>query len=115
MKEPWTIRKFRKGDIYVDAFLGQSKTEVLDTNNKTILKNTWFDPCKMDWVSDIVDVDVKRSKDPREDTYFLITHQKVLVESKDEEENLLRETNVMIKDYKEKFGDKNRCTGEEIK
>lgn len=112
MKEPYQIRKFRKGDVYVDAFLGQSKTEVIDTNDIAVLKNTWFDPCKMDWVSDTVNVDIVRSKDPRKDTYFIITHQKVLVESNDEENGLLAKTNEMIKDYKENIGNKNRCTGE---
>lgn len=115
MKEPYKIRKFRKGDIYVDTFLGQSKMEVLDTNDKAILKNIWFDPCKMDWISDTVNIDIKRSKNPREDTYFIITHDKVLVESKNEEDSLLSKTNLLIKDYKEKFGEKNRCTGEEIR
>lgn len=50
------IRKFRKGDIWVDSFTGQSKSEVLEVDgNRVKLKATWFDPCVMDWKSDIIE------------------------------------------------------------
>jgi len=38
MKETWTIRRYRKGDTYVDAFLGQSKIEVLEADHQVKLK-----------------------------------------------------------------------------
>lgn len=101
MKEPWTIRRFRKGDIYVDAFLGQSKIEVLEANQKIKLRMTWFDPCAMDWKSEIVD--------SSQDTYFNTTHYKLLIENKKEEEELLKDTNKMITDYRKLYGTENRC------
>lgn len=111
MKEPYQIREFKKGDVYVDPFVGQSKTEVIEIepDNIVVLKNTWFDPCKMDWASESIKVKVERRKSPREDTYFIITHGKVLVENKDEETVLLAETNEMIKNYKEKYESHEYC------
>lgn len=48
MKMPYEIGRFRKSDVYVDAFLGQGKMEVIDLQkNKVTLKNTWFDGCSM--------------------------------------------------------------------
>jgi hypothetical protein len=98
------IRKYRKGDIYVDSFTGQSKMEVLEANHKVKLLMTWFDPCAMDWKSYIVSTD--------QDSYFIETHfRPILVKNKKEEEILLKETNNMIKEYRKLYGTgtKNRC------
>lgn len=96
------IRKFRKGDIYVDGFTDQSKMEVLEANHKVKLRMTWFDPCIMDWKSEIVDTD--------QNAYFDEIHFRgLLVENKEEEERLLRETNKAIENYRKMYGTKNRC------
>lgn len=96
------VRKFRKGDIYVDSFTGQSKMEVLEADHKVKLLMTWFDPCAMDWKSEIVDTD--------QSTYFNATHiRPILVESKEEEEMFLRKTNNAIEEYRKLYGIKNRC------
>lgn len=103
MKEAVTdIRKYRKGDVYVDSFTGQSKMEVLDANHKVKLLMTWFDPCSMDWKSYIVNTD--------QDSYFIETHfRPILVENKEEEERFLRYTNKMIEEYRKLYRTKNRC------
>lgn len=96
------IRKYRKGDIYVDSFTGQSKMEVLEANHKVKLLMTWFDPCSMDWKSYIVNTD--------QDSYSIETHfRPILVENKKEEERLLRDTNKMIEEYRKLYRTKNRC------
>jgi len=96
------IRKYRKGDIYVDSFTGQSKMEVIDANHKVKLLMTWFDPCSMDWKSYIVNTD--------QDSYFIETHfRPILVENKEEEERFLRDTNKMIEEYRKLYRTKNRC------
>lgn len=83
------IRKFRKGDVWVDSFTGQS----------------WFDPCVMDWKSEIIETD--------QDAFVTEAHfRPALVENKEEEERLLRETNKMIDNYKKLYGTKNRCSKE---
>ena len=96
------IRKFRKGDVYVDSFTGQSKMEVLEANHKVKLLMTWFDPCAMDWKSEVVDTDQR--------AYFNEIHfRPMLVESKEEEESFLRETNNTIENYRKLYDTKNRC------
>ena len=96
------IRKYRKGDIYVDSFTGQSKMEVIDANHKVKLLMTWFDPCSMDWKSYIVNTD--------QDSYVIETHfRPILVENKEEEERFLRDTNKMIEEYRKLYRTKNRC------
>ena len=96
------IRRYRKGDIYVDSFTGQSKMEVLEANHKVKLLMTWFDPCAMDWKSYIVNTD--------QDSYSIETHfRPILVENNKEEERFLRDTNKMIEEYRKLYRTKNRC------
>lgn len=101
---PHEIGKFRKGDVYVDAFLGQSKMEVLDVQkNKVILKNTWFDGCSMSWKTETVE-----HENVTRDVYYIITHPYILSESNEETEELLSKVNKWIEDYKELIGVKLR-------
>lgn len=96
------IRKFRKGDIYVDSFTGQSKMEVIEANHKVKLRMTWFDACAMDWKSEIIDTD--------QSAYFVETRfRPALVETPEEEERLLKDTNKSIENYRKMYGTKNRC------
>ena len=96
MKMPYEIGKFRKGDVYVDAFLEQSKMEVLDIiNSKVILKNTWFDGCSMSWLTENVE-----HKNVTKETYIIVTHPYVLSESVEETEVILSKVNQYIEDYK---------------
>ena len=93
------IRKFRKGDVYVDSFTGQSKAEVLDVvDNKVRLKVTHFDACTMDWKSEIIDTN--------QSAYVIEAHfRSALVETPEEEERLLMDTNKAIENYrKTQFG-----------
>ena len=102
MKMPHEIGKFRKGDVYVDAFLGQGKMEVLDVlKNKVILKNTWFDGCSMSWLTETVE-----HEDVTKDTYTIVTHPYILSESVEETEVILSKVNQSIEDYKKMIGEK---------